>query len=115
MIKPATPAPQTVNLGLPATKKCASRRSFKITVKLPKGEKAKSAVVLVNNKRVKSLTGKKVTAPVDLRGLPKGQFTVKITVTTTGGKTLTQSRKYKTCAPKAKKKKPRFAYLALMA
>ena len=60
--------------------------------------------MLVNNKRVKSLTGKKVTAPVDLRGLPKGQFTVKITVTTTSGKTLTQTRKYKTCAPKAKKK-----------
>ena len=57
---------------------------------------------LVNNKQVKSLTGKKVTAPVDLRGLPKGQFTVKVTMTTTSGKTLVQTRRYKTCAPKKK-------------
>ena len=89
-------------LGLPATKKCASRRSFRITLKAPRGEKAKTIVVLVNNKKVKTLTGKKVTAPVDLRGLPKGKFTVKITMTTASGKTLTQTRSYKTCAPKRK-------------
>ena len=40
------------------------------------------------------------TAPVDLRGLPKGQFTVKVTMTTASGKTLVQTRRYKTCAPK---------------
>ena len=56
--------------------------------------------MLVNGKRVKTVTGKKVTAPVDLRGLPKGQFVVKVTMTTATGKTLTQTRKYKTCTPK---------------
>ncbi len=103
---PATkpPAPQTAALGLPAAKRCASRRSFRITLKAPKGQKAKTIVVLVNNKKVKTVTGKKVTAPVDLRGLPKGKFTVKITMTTVSGKTLTQTRTYKTCVPKKKKK-----------
>ncbi len=99
-----SPKPQTAVLGLPATKRCASRRSFRITVKAPRGEKAKTVVVLVNNKKVKSLTGKKVTAPVDLRGLPKGRFTVKVTMTTVSGKALVQTRKYKTCVPKPKKK-----------
>jgi 6-phosphogluconolactonase (cycloisomerase 2 family) len=96
------PKPQAAVLGLPASKRCASRRSFRITLKAPRGQKAKSILVLVNNKKVKSLTGKKVTAPVDLRGLPKGKFTVKITMTTVSGKTLTQSRSYKTCVPKRK-------------
>jgi hypothetical protein len=97
------PKPRTAVLGLPATKRCASRRSFRITLKAPRGEKAKTIVVLVNTKKVKTLTGKKVTAPVDLRGLPKGRFSVKITMTTVSGKTLTQTRRYKTCVPKRKK------------
>ena len=101
---PTTPAgpsaPQTATLGLPAGKKCASRRKFRITIKAPRGEKAQTVVVMVNNKRVKSLKGKKTTAPVDLRGLPKGQFTVKVTMTTASGKSLVQTRRYKTCAPK---------------
>ena len=60
---PTTPAPardaapQTATLGLPAAKKCASRRKFRITIKAPRGEKAKTVVVLVNNKRVKIAQG----------------------------------------------------------
>jgi hypothetical protein len=40
------------------------------------------------------------TATVDLRGLPKGRFTVTIRITTAGGRRITGARKYRTCAPK---------------
>jgi hypothetical protein len=49
---------------------------------------------------VQVLKGKRLTAPVDLRGLPKGRFTVKIVAVTSAGQKLSSSRRYRTCAPK---------------
>ena len=40
------------------------------------------------------------TSSRSLTLLPLGQFTVKVTMTTASGKTLVQTRRYKTCAPK---------------
>ena len=60
--------------------------------------------MFVNGKRVKVLRGRRLTAPIDLRGLPKGRFRVKVTATTRSGRTLTSTRKYRTCA---KKRRPR--------
>lgn len=110
---PAPPAPAPVKpiaavslpkassvILLPSARTCVSRRNFRIRLKQPKGLKIKSAVVALNGKRVATRSGKRVTAPVDLRGLPKGRFTVKITVTLTDGRKLSSTRRYKTCAPK---------------
>jgi hypothetical protein len=44
--------------------------------------------------------GKRATAPVNLKGLPKGRYTVKVVLTTTAGKPLTGTRRYRTCVPK---------------
>ncbi len=85
---------------LPSAKGCVSRRNFRIRLKQPKGFKLKSAYVNVNGKRAATVTGKRVTAPVDLRGLPKGRFTVKISVTLTDGRKVASTRKYRTCVPK---------------
>ena len=85
---------------LPSAKQCVSRRNFRIRLKQPRGLTLKSATVSVDGKRVATRSGKRVTAPVDLRGLPKGRFTVKITVTLTDGRKVTSTRKYRTCAPK---------------
>ncbi len=85
---------------LPSARKCVSRRNFRIRLKQPKGFKLKSATVNLNGRRVATRSGKRVTAPVDLRGLPKGRFTVKIAVTLTDGRKVTNTRKYRTCAPK---------------
>lgn len=88
-------------LSLPSNKKCVSRRNFRIRIKKPKnGTTIVSAIVTVNGKRVKTLRGKRVTAPVDLRGLPKGTFTVKITVLLSNAKVIRGTRKYRTCAGK---------------
>ena len=86
--------------GLPSVKGCLSRRNFRIRIKQPAGVTITKAVVRVNGKAVATRKGARVTAPVDLRGLPKGRYTVKVTVTFASGKTLSGTRKYRTCAPR---------------
>jgi ABC-2 type transport system ATP-binding protein len=83
---------------LPSSKRCASRRSFRIRLaKPPKGDRIKSATVSVNGKRVKVLTGKRLTAKINLRGLPKGTARVMVVVRTAKGRTLRSARTYRTC------------------
>jgi len=43
-----------------------------------------------------------VRSRVDLRGLPKGRYTVRVVVTTTRGKRIVSTRRYRTCIPKAR-------------
>jgi hypothetical protein len=88
--------------GLPSTRRCVSRRSFRIRLREPKGTKIRRATVKVNGKLVATRKGKRVTAPVDLRGLPKGRFKVEIRVTTTTGRVIKGTRKYRTCAVRRK-------------
>lgn len=88
-------------LTAPTTKKCVSRRGFRITIRKPKGVAPYRQVrVLVNGKQVKVNTGRRSTAPVDLRGLPKGTFRVSIEVTLSSGRKVKSTRKYRTCVPK---------------
>jgi uncharacterized repeat protein (TIGR01451 family) len=89
---------------LPRAKKCVSRRHFRIRLVQPKGIKLVSATVLVNGKRVKVVRGRRLTAPVDLRGLPKGRFRVKIIVKTSDGRMLRSARRYRTCVPKHRRR-----------
>lgn len=102
----ATPAPATVPIQqiatLPSTRRCVSRRVFRIRLRAPKGQAIASANVFVNGRRVKAVRGRRVTAPVDLRGLPKGRWTVKIVITLKSGKRLQASRRYRTCVPKTR-------------
>ena len=81
-------------------KKCLSKRSFRIRLKEPPGDALETASVFVNNRRVQTRTGERITAPVNLRNLPRGRYTVKITARTVLGKTITGTRKYRTCARK---------------
>ena len=87
---------------LPSAKACVSRRSLRIRLVRPKDTALVSAVVRVNGKTVRTVKGVRITAPVDLKGLPKGRFTVKITAKTADGRTVTGTRKYRTCAVKRK-------------
>jgi uncharacterized delta-60 repeat protein len=103
--KPVFPAPLPALKGsaaftLPSAKKCVSRRRFRIRLKNPKGTKLVSAVVKLNGKKVKSVKGKRLSAPVDLRGLPKGRFTVKVEAVTADGRKVSETRRYRTCAPR---------------
>ena len=75
---------------------------FRIRIRVPKGKKAVSAVVRVNGKKVKVVRGKRLRAAVRLRGLPKGRFSVRITVRLANGKRITGVRRYHTCIPSSR-------------
>ena len=110
--KPAAVTPQTPAQPAPAVapaaggvlgtqqRSCRSRRAFRIRIRVPRGEKAVSATVRVNNRKVKVVRGKRLRAPVRLRGLPKGRFAVRITVRLADGTKLSGVRRYRTCIPK---------------
>jgi hypothetical protein len=85
---------------LPAATHCVSRRHFTIRIRKLRGVTFVSAVVKVDGKRVKTIKRARITAPVDLTGLPKGRFTVAITAKASDGRTVTGTRTYRTCAPK---------------
>jgi hypothetical protein len=84
---------------LPSTRRCATKRSVRIRIKTAAGVKFTSAEVFVNSKRVKRVT-KNLTATISLRKLPKRKFTLKVVVTTSDGRKLSRSGKYRPCAKK---------------
>jgi Tol biopolymer transport system component len=77
-------------------RRCGSRRRFTIRLR-PRGEKLAMARVIVNGKRAKVKPGRRWTAVVDLRSLPKKRFKVDITVWTKSGKRYHEVRRYWTC------------------
>jgi hypothetical protein len=91
-------------LGLPSARRCVSRRRFRIRLRAPHGARVVSAVVRIKGRKpVRVRGGRRTTAPVDLRGLPKGKFKVRVRVRASNGRTYKSSRTYRTCAPKSKK------------
>jgi hypothetical protein len=89
------------DLGLPATRRCVSRRHFPIRIRVPRGQRLRSARVYVNGRRAISVrAGRRLTSLVDLRGLPRGTFKVKVVARTRSGRTFTRTRAYKTCTPR---------------
>ena len=88
---------------LPSAKRCVSRRAFRIRLRKRSGIPYRSATVSVNGRRVKVVKGKRLTAPVDLRGLPAGRVVVRVSVMLADGTRLTGKRTYRTCTPKKKR------------
>jgi plastocyanin len=89
----------------PTFKECISQRNFIIRLRETGGVHLKSATVRVNGNATpverKTIEGRsRLTARVDLRGLPKGQYVVAITAKTTEGRPLHGTRLYKTCDQK---------------
>ena len=87
----------------PSNRRCRSRRNFKIRLRNPPGTQIAAAVVKVNNRRVKTVRNVRVTARVDLRGLPRGRYVVKITILLNDGRTIKGKRKYRTCGKKRRR------------
>jgi hypothetical protein len=83
---------------------CASRRDFRIRLRVPRGQRLRSAKVYVNGRRVRVLRGRRLTATVDLRHLPRGRFTVRVVGVTSSGRVITETRRYRTCTPKGRKR-----------
>jgi hypothetical protein len=89
---------------LPSSRRCVSRRRFRIKLRpAPRGDRHRSAEVRINGrraKRVRARGGKRIRTTIDLRGLPKGTVRVTVTVRTARGRTLRSARTYRTCVPK---------------
>jgi hypothetical protein len=101
-ILPPQPAPtfQSV-VSLPkATSRCRSRRTLRIRLREPSADPLVRAAVRVTGRRVRVVVGKRLTAPVDLRNLPRGRYRVKISATTASGRVLRGTRRYRTCMPR---------------
>ena len=98
-------------IGLPSNRKCVSRRKFRIRIRQPGGIQIQTALVFLNGKKIRVLKRKvfqsnRKVANVNLRGLPRGKFKVRIVVLTSEGKTLRGTRTYRTCTKKRKSKRP---------
>jgi hypothetical protein len=65
--------------------------------------------VYVNGKRVRVVSGRRLRAPVNLRGLPRGTVRVKIVGRTRSGRTVASTRTYHTCTAKRRSKEVRHA------
>ena len=63
----------------------------------PKGYTVKTVTVKVNTKKVATLKGAKLKRPFYLRKLPRGTFTVTVSITLKKGKGLTERRRYTAC------------------
>ena len=101
----------TQSISLPSARKCFSRRVFQIHLQDPKYDPLKKVVVTIGGRRVAVVRrGKVLAATINLKGMPRGTFTVKIRLTTVLGHSLSGSRTYHTCAKKSShsgKHKPR--------
>lgn len=100
----AAPTVKTIaTLPSQGARRCLSRRSFRIRLKEPAGDALKTARVTVNGKLVGTRSGERITAPIVLRGLPRGRYRVRIAATTVLGRTISGTRRYRTCAPKRRR------------
>jgi hypothetical protein len=79
---------------------CASRRRFRVSVPVAQALHVMRATAAVGGRRV-SLRREphRVTGIVDLRGLVRGTFTVRVTIVLTNGRVLHDTRAYRTCRP----------------
>ncbi len=102
-----TPSPavfgSTGILDVPSEKVCLSRRAFSIHIRRVAGLSYRKVTVYVNGHSVSVSEGARLSAPVNLRGLPKGRYVVRITILTTTGQTITGTRTYRTCVAKKRR------------
>jgi len=92
------------SLELPSATQCLSGRQFKIHLPNPKYDPFKSVTITLHGRKLATKRkGNYVLATVNLRGLHKGAFTLKIDATTILGHHLTATRTYHTCAKKKHK------------
>ena len=86
----------------PVAYRCVSRRSFTIRLRAPRrGLRVRSGTIVYRGRRVKAVRRHgRLVARVNLRGLRKARFTVRVRVRASDGRRYTSTRRYRTCIPK---------------
>jgi len=83
---------------LPGSRRCLSRRSFQIHLHQSRYDPFAEVEVRLGHRRLHLRRhGNVFAARIDLRGLPRGTFTVKILLTTVLGHRIAGARTYHTC------------------
>lgn len=83
---------------LPRASACVRRRQLRIAIVEPRRDPLRELEVRIRRHRVLDVRGvKRLTHAVELRHLPNGTYTLKITATTVLGQRLTGSRTYHSC------------------
>jgi hypothetical protein len=96
---------------LPSNRRCVSRRNFRVRMRRPPRVEYIAARVSVNGRQVpvrvsgqrfRTIRGdilerQRITAQVDLRGLPRGTFRVQMRAVTAALRTINETRRYRTC------------------
>ena len=97
----AAKAPKVSSLiDRPATKRCVSRRRLGLRVKRSIVGQVRSVTVSRLRASATAASRRRLKLPVDLRGLPKGRFKVKLVVVLRDGRTSSDTRRYRTCTPR---------------
>lgn len=97
-------------VSLPGNRECFSHRVFAIHLSDPPYDPIRVAVVRLRGRRIAVVRRhSQLVSTIDLRGLPRGTFTVTISLTTVLGHHISGSRTYHTCAPKHVRKATRRA------
>ena len=97
---PALTLPPSSIAALPSSRRCASRRHFRIHLR----KRVRSAAIYVNGRRVSARGRKRLHGTVDLRGLPKGTFTIRIVASLRDGRRIVSRRTYHTCVPRRRRR-----------
>ena len=88
---------------LPSTRRCVSRRKLRLRLNKPTGARIVFAEIRVTGKRTRTVSGKALSAAIDLRGLPKGKVRVRVRVVLSNGRVINGTRTYRTCAVKKRR------------
>jgi sugar lactone lactonase YvrE len=78
-------------------RKCLTRNVLVVRVRQRGRVRLRSVRVFVNGKPRRTLRHRRITAPIVIRPLPRGTFTVKLVARTTKGRKLTAKRRYRNC------------------
>jgi hypothetical protein len=90
-------ARRKATIAMPSTKTCRSRRDFSIRLQQPVRGRIKTVRIFVNGRLRHVLSGPHLRARIDLRGMPRSHYTVRVVVLTTLGQRITLQRRYRTC------------------
>jgi hypothetical protein len=90
---------------LPSARKCLSVRRFAIHIRDAHYDPFRTVTVTLRGHKVRVvLHGHVYSATINLKGLPRGAFTVRVQATTFRGNRVVGSRRYHTCAKKPLRK-----------
>jgi hypothetical protein len=84
-------------LGSGQARRCVVKRRLVVRVRQHGRVRLKFIRVYVNGRYRKTVRNRKVSAPIVIRHVPRGKFTVKLVARTTKGRKLTAKRHYRNC------------------